>query len=372
MDAFMPFFSSLKEQEKDAVSETLTTYENKNDEDGTTIFVNALTKSVKLIDQDNSDDKFQLWQKISYLLPDIQSLKMQDNSKIINDPEINIQIALAIYFFETVNNIQINFGYSLPLRTLIADYLRKVRPDSISQNKTPNGMHQNYQVGYDTIKADKYSRTMEILFKKYGSIEQEILLRFLGNNLDGKIIMDTACGLGNEMSLLREKGAEVYGIDGIQKIQLAKNKYPNLKNRFRVGDVYHLPFRKEIFDVIISKYVLNEIQDIDAAIIQSHRCLKPGGILVVFAHHPMSQMAFSNKPEDYFGQNQVNVRLGKELEIKEWQHQVRQYLSILSKLFIIDEYDERQDPAQRLHINKNYPEMMIIKAVKRNEALISY
>jgi len=221
--------------------------------------------------------------------------------------------------------------------------------------------------GYDAETADIYTQQMDALLKEVGSIEQEILLEWLGTELNGKKVLDDGCGSGNEVHLLNNNGADVYGIDGSSKmISQTIEKYPELADRFRENDVSILPFDDETFDIIISKYVINENENIDTIFREIIRCLKPDGTLIFFAHHPMSQMAFSDNPHDYFGRRKVNTKLGEKLTIPEPQHTLGEYLSqYFTDSFILARFQEGQDPSLRMHPDKNYPEMLVIKAIKK-------
>lgn len=220
--------------------------------------------------------------------------------------------------------------------------------------------------GYDEKTAQIYTKQMDELMRKVGSIEQEMLLEWLGPNIKGKKILDTGCGSGNEVLLLYNQEADVYGIDGSEEmIRQAQERYPEIADRFQIGYVTELPSGNEMFDIIMSKYVINELSDPDAFFKQATRCLKPGGTLIFFAHHPQSQMEFS-RTDDYFRRGPVETILGDNLSIIEPQHQLQDYLSeYFTDSFILARFMEGQDPALRMHPNKNYPEMLVIKAIKK-------
>lgn len=238
----------------------------------------------------------------------------------------------------------------------------------ISQLLTPNPSlkSNSRRVGYDPETARAYTARMDKILKEKGSIEQDIILDWLGPDIEGKKVLDAACGSGNEVNLLTQKGAEVYGIDASQEqIRQAQEKFPGIKDHFLLGNIDNLPFT-EFFDIVVCKYALNENEDIATILKAFHRCLKPGGTLLLFIHHPMSQMASSIKPTNYFGNERVDVDLGGVI-ISDFQHQLREYLSkkAFTQHFILEDFDEGQDPALRVHPDKNYPEWLIIKATKR-------
>jgi ubiquinone/menaquinone biosynthesis C-methylase UbiE len=96
-------------------------------------------------------------------------------------------------------------------------------------------------------------------------------------------VLDIGCGPGNITSGLARKvdHGSIIGIDiSDAVIELAKAeqaKAPNLS--FQVGDVYHLEFPDEHFDVVFAHQVLQHLARPVEALQEMRRVLKPGGQL---------------------------------------------------------------------------------------------
>jgi len=99
-------------------------------------------------------------------------------------------------------------------------------------------------------------------------------------NLKGKKVLDIGCGFGRFVYYLREKGIDAIGIDiSESSIKLAKD------NNCAVGNAEDLQFENNSFDVVISLGVLHHTPDINKAIQEIWRVLKPDGIVFVVLYN---------------------------------------------------------------------------------------
>jgi ubiquinone/menaquinone biosynthesis C-methylase UbiE len=102
---------------------------------------------------------------------------------------------------------------------------------------------------------------------------------------NGMSILDAGCGPGNiTVDLAARVGdGKVVGIDlSDEVIGLAKEQYSAVENvTFQVGDVYHLDFPDEHFDVVYAHQVLQHVRYPVAALEEMRRVLKPAGLLAV-------------------------------------------------------------------------------------------
>ena len=89
-------------------------------------------------------------------------------------------------------------------------------------------------------------------------------------------VLDAGCGVGTYYEALTQDWPEIdyYGLD-ISTGMLAT--HPS-NGRNGVGDVQQLPFAEATFDVVMANHMLFYVQDIDAAIQEFRRVLKPGGV----------------------------------------------------------------------------------------------
>jgi demethylmenaquinone methyltransferase/2-methoxy-6-polyprenyl-1,4-benzoquinol methylase len=93
--------------------------------------------------------------------------------------------------------------------------------------------------------------------------------------------LDLACGTGDIAFALARRGAHVVGLDITHRmLQLAREKREGASARFVTGDMTALPFRDAEFDVVTTGYGIRNVPDIDRALAEMHRVLKPGGVLL--------------------------------------------------------------------------------------------
>ncbi len=87
---------------------------------------------------------------------------------------------------------------------------------------------------------------------------------FLKKHVCGKRILDAGCGSGKFLPLLEILSREYVGIDlSKDQIKEARKKKGKENSIVKVGDLEHLPFEAETFDVIISPWVIGTIIDLE-------------------------------------------------------------------------------------------------------------
>jgi len=104
----------------------------------------------------------------------------------------------------------------------------------------------------------------------------------------GLKVLEIGCGLGTDGAQFARAGADYTGIDLTEaSIELARKRFElfGLKGEFRVADAEQLDFADDTFDLVYSHGVLHHTPDIEAAVREVHRVLKPGGRAVVMLYH---------------------------------------------------------------------------------------
>lgn len=159
-------------------------------------------------------------------------------------------------------------------------------------------------------KVDLYALLAEILDKKHAElyhpwfytycgkltapaqIDRYVRLRrtiwqTAGIDVRGKRILDAGSGFGINALLMALCGArEVHGLD-IHRgmINTTKQYLSLLPLRVPVfpslGDVAHLPYQDEYFDIVISIEAISHYHEVDRFLAEAARVLRPGGTLVV-------------------------------------------------------------------------------------------
>jgi ubiquinone/menaquinone biosynthesis methyltransferase len=95
-------------------------------------------------------------------------------------------------------------------------------------------------------------------------------------------VLDLACGTGDIAIAAAAKGGRAVGLDITHRmLQLAARK-PQAGPRvaFVTGDMMALPFPDAAFDVITTGYGLRNVPDLNGALSEMHRVLRPGGRLL--------------------------------------------------------------------------------------------
>jgi ubiquinone/menaquinone biosynthesis methyltransferase len=105
----------------------------------------------------------------------------------------------------------------------------------------------------------------------------------LAGPLEGRRVLDLACGTGDLALLAAASGADVIGLDLTPgMIALARRKVgaAGRQVRFLVGDMTALPLPDACVDVVTTGYGLRNVPELGRAIAEIRRVLKPGGRLL--------------------------------------------------------------------------------------------
>lgn len=91
-------------------------------------------------------------------------------------------------------------------------------------------------------------------------------------------VLDVGCGNGLYYQRLRHRcpNAQYFGVDLFEQMLMAHPSPVNLS----IADMAQLPFPSASFDVIMANHVLFMVPDIDHAIAEMKRLLKPSGLLM--------------------------------------------------------------------------------------------
>lgn len=104
----------------------------------------------------------------------------------------------------------------------------------------------------------------------------------------GKRVLEIGCGLGTDGAQFARAGASYTGVDLTQAaVGLARRRFElfGLEGDFQTADAENLDFADASFDLVYSHGVLHHTPDIERAVEEIHRVLKPGGRAVVMLYH---------------------------------------------------------------------------------------
>jgi ubiquinone/menaquinone biosynthesis C-methylase UbiE len=109
-------------------------------------------------------------------------------------------------------------------------------------------------------------------------------MRKLIDELPDGPVLDAACGTGRHTAYLVEKGHEVLGVDANEAmLAKAREKVPGAE--FRVGDLADLPVEDRSYGAITCGLGFSHLQDIEPAIEELARVVRPGGRVAISAPH---------------------------------------------------------------------------------------
>lgn len=144
--------------------------------------------------------------------------------------------------------------------------------ESISVQYDQGNLAKKYHLESDGFKEKDPGRSF--LYKHINSIDRD------------SAVLDVGCGSGIDLQEYRKMGfVNLTGVDPSEKI-LAEAKILNPDISFEVGAFDNLPFKDDSIDVIVSRHALHYSKDINEALNEINRVLKPGGLLLAVVSNP--------------------------------------------------------------------------------------
>lgn len=265
--------------------------------------------------------------------------------------------------------------FGQPVQVIAGLLRRKARELYRTYSLFPEVVEQPAIFNYSGKAAPKYLEASRAQRESSGSWEREKILEILGSSdLRGLSILDSGCHTGDEAAWFNGLGADVRGVDiDPYKIMQAREDHKKLNIKFKEGNITYMPYYKDgEFDVILCKYVLNEIEpdDIEKVYAEFCRCLKPGGRLILFIHHPISQnlsrdVVTNDVAWDFFARRKVIVSVYPGVEVVEPTHSFQDlFPRYFTRHFGIDDLAEGQDE-QKIHPDKKIQEYLFVSAYKK-------
>ncbi len=132
-----------------------------------------------------------------------------------------------------------------------------------------------------------WSRTYDQRLRLF-PVEEPVMHALIGR-LPPSIVLDAACGTGRYSEVLVQKGHSVIGVDAsADMLARARPKAPDAE--FREGDLTALPLEDASVDAVVCALALVHLEDIDKAMQEFARVLRPGGRLIISDVHPFPIM----------------------------------------------------------------------------------
>lgn len=111
------------------------------------------------------------------------------------------------------------------------------------------------------------------------------------------LVVDVGCGEGQVARVASASGAEVVGVDpAMQQVSMAWERSGGPS--YLQGSATALPLRDGVADAAVACLVFEHIGDVDAALGEVARLLRPGGIFLFLLNHPLLQTPGSGWIDD--------------------------------------------------------------------------
>ncbi len=201
------------------------------------------------------------------------------------------------------------------------------------------------------------------------------VLKLLGN-VNGKHVLDAACGPGKYAEILYSKQASIVGLDISSEMIKHAKKRTQQPNSFYVHDIQkplHM-CTSETFDIVLCTLAMHYLKDWNTTLNEFYRVLKPNGELILSIEHPFFEYIYYNSNK-YFNIEPVSctwTSFGFPIEINSYRRPLQDCINpIIENGFSIVKLIEPKpvkefknlDPK---HYNElmQFPAFMTIKAKK--------
>lgn len=131
------------------------------------------------------------------------------------------------------------------------------------------------------------------------------------------------------------------GVDESKFILKAAKETAVENDEYIRGDVYQMPFRDETFDLVVSNFLLPELDDPERLIKEVGRVLRPNGRFIFQTLHPSLFISKTGQSEgrtvtNYFDSTKITEKLGipynleSPVEITTYHHPLSRYTHALA------------------------------------------
>lgn len=230
-------------------------------------------------------------------------------------------------------------GHSYPITNFIPCLIVKKGKKASSHNQVKESFSTKWQIGPQYSK--KYKDFFDDWFRrKVGIPDKKDFADYFSNK---EMMLDAGTGLGPKVTVMAKlsKG-EVFGIDiaegSVAAAYRHSKKYPNA--HIIQADIFHLPFKKAIFDFIVSDGVLHHTPDTRKAFLALVPFLAKGGDIAIHVYKKMEpireftddfirEYATKLTPEQCYEFCKPFTKLGKSLDGLNVEIEVPQDIPIL-------------------------------------------
>lgn len=173
--------------------------------------------------------------------------------------------------------------------------------------KDENKLHEreSFRKAYDAI----YSNKDVFYSDKLDDEEKEKAVSMI-DNYEKIRVLDCGCGNGRLFKFIPETAEEIVGIDiSPVAVEMCKKNHPHVRSITGVAE--EIPYPEDYFDVVFCMGSLEHFMDIDKAMNEIKRVLKPGEFLIILV--PMKNYFLKQAVYRYFYPNFHPFKFTKRL-----------------------------------------------------------
>ncbi|OEU86585.1 methyltransferase [Streptomyces abyssalis] len=172
------------------------------------------------------------------------------------------------------------------------DHLTDV-PEGLAEPASPAQVN-DYDGFAEAYAAENENNLVNAYYERPAMLE-------LAGDVAGRRILDAGCGSGPLSAALRDRGADVTGIDASARMVALARRRLGDDAALHVGDLSDpLPFADGAFDDVVASLVLHYLEDWGPTLAELRRVLRPGGRLIASVEHPFVAYTFQEPRPDYF------------------------------------------------------------------------
>lgn len=217
-------------------------------------------------------------------------------------------------------------------------------------------------------------------------VESPALISLSKPHIKNKDILELGCGSGLFIKkILKYKPKSITGFDLSEGLlKLAKESYPEIK--FFQGSVEKTPFKKNMFNTVISGLTLHYIKDLMKVFKEVNRILRLNGNFIFSIHHPLMECLESeNKSHKNFflsaynHNNEYKWKMMEGMELISYHHTFEYLINGLIKSGFAIQYIKETYPdklSKKIHPEEyekaiKYPAFLVMEVKKVNSSLNS-
>jgi len=130
-----------------------------------------------------------------------------------------------------------------------------------------------------------YSEEHAVVFtRRYDERERKIKIekvREHSSNIKGKLVLDLGCGVGFFSNLYSELGAIVIAVDHADSMVSTTKKRHGEKFHIVQSEAKSLPFKNNLFDVVLALDILEHLYELEIALEEIQRVTKPQSFILI-------------------------------------------------------------------------------------------